>query len=85
MPDATNSRRQCGVPTEIVQWCKESGLPLTEYGLRLLIRQGKIPVRRIGKKQIIYLPNVVRFLTCADGADNGVASASAGGIRRIDV
>ena len=54
MPNKNNVRRQCGVPTEIVQWCKESGLPLTEYGLRLLIRQGKIPVRRIGKKQIIY-------------------------------
>ena len=85
MPDASNAHRQYGVTTEIVQWCKDAGIPLTEYGLRLLIRQGKIPVRKIGKKQLIYWPNVVRFLTCEDGADNSIVPAPVGGIRRIDV
>lgn len=53
-----------------VQRAKAEGLPLSEYGLRLLIRQGKIPVRIIGTKQLVFWPNVVDFLTCTTGSDN---------------
>ena len=53
-----------------VQRAKAEGLPLSEYGLRLLIRQGKIPVQIIGTKQLVFWPNVVDFLTCTTGSDN---------------
>jgi len=68
MPD--NIRSQWGFPRTIVKWAEDDGIPLTEYGLRLLIRQGKIPVRRIGAKQLIYYRNVVDYLSCVDGCDN---------------
>lgn len=68
MPD--NSRPQWGFPRTIVKWAEDDGIPLSEYGLRLLIRQGKIPVRRIGAKQLIYYRNVVDYLSCIDGCDN---------------
>lgn len=67
---AENSRSQWGFPRTIVKWAEDDGIPLTEYGLRLLIRQGKIPVRRIGAKQLIYYKNVVDYLSCVDGCDN---------------
>lgn len=53
-----------------VQRAKTEGLPLSEYGLRLLIKQGRIPVRSIGAKLLVYWPNVVAFLTCSAGSDN---------------
>ena len=68
MPDS--SRPQWGFPRTIVKWAEADGIPLTEYGLRLLIRQGKIPVRRIGAKQLIYYKNVLDYLSCVDGCDN---------------
>ena len=68
MPE--NSRPQWGFPRTIVKWAETDGILLTEYGLRLLIRQGKIPVRRIGAKQLIYYKNVVDYLSCVDGCDN---------------
>lgn len=64
------NRPQWGFPRTIVKWAEEDGIPLTEYGLRLLIRQGKIPVRRIGAKQLVYYKNVVDYLSCVDGCDN---------------
>lgn len=66
----SNTRHQWGFPRTIVAWAAEDGIPLTEYGLRLLIRQGKIPVRKIGAKNLIYYQNVVDHLSCATGCDN---------------
>ena len=68
MPD--NTRPQWGFPRTIVKWAEEDGIPLTEYGLRLLIRQGKIPVRKIGAKNLIYYKNVMDYLSCSTGCDN---------------
>lgn len=65
-----NSRQQWGFPRTIVKWAEEDGIPLTEYGLRLLIRQGKIPVRKIGAKNLIFYKNVTDYLSCATGCDN---------------
>ena len=67
---SNENKPQWGFPRTIVKWAQDDGLPLTEYGLRLLIRQGKIPVRRIGAKQLIYYKNVVDYLSCVDGCDN---------------
>ena len=68
MPE--NIRPQWGFPRQVIAWAKEDGLPLSEYGLRLLIRQGKIPVRKIGAKNLIYYKNVTDYLSCVDGCDN---------------
>ena len=68
MPD--NSRPQWGFPRTIVKWAQDDGLPLSEYGLRLLIRQGKIPVRKIGAKNLIFYQNVLDYPMCTTGSDN---------------
>ena len=49
---------------------KIDGLPLTEYALRMLVKRGAIPVRYVGQKALLYYPNVVSYIQCADGSDN---------------
>lgn len=68
MPE--KERTQWGFTRQIVKWAGEDGIPLSEYGLRLLIRQGKIPVRKIGAKNLIYYKNVMDYLSCSTGSDN---------------
>lgn len=68
MPE--NNRPQWGFPRTIVKWAAEDGLPLSEYGLRLLIHQGRIPVRKVGTKNLIYYKNVMDYFTCSTGSDN---------------
>lgn len=64
----------------------KDGYPhVTEYALRHWIRIGAIPVRKVGQKQLLYYPNLIRFLQCVDGADNTpIANEAAHGIRRIE-
>lgn len=79
MPDVLTVR-------EAVTRCKAEGLPVSEYTLRQWVRSGAIPARKIGRKALIYYPNVVRFVRCADGADNTPATpAENGGIRKLEV
>lgn len=66
---------------EAIQRAKREGLPVSEYSLRGWIRSGAIPVRSVGKKSLIYFPNLVSFLRCDDGADNTSSEA----IRKVDV
>lgn len=68
-----------------VQRAKSDGLPVSEFSVRCWVRSGKIPVRRIGKKSLLFYPHLVRYLTCEDGADNTPATQLATGIRRIEV
>ncbi|MBQ8355684.1 MAG: hypothetical protein IJY40_08705 [Oscillospiraceae bacterium] len=71
---------------ETVDRLREDGYRISEYALRSWIRTGAIPARQIGKKSLIYYPNVLAFLQCADGQDNVPPPAvSPGGIRRIEV
>ena len=61
------------------------GLPVTEYSLRRWIKTGAVPVRSVGKKALLFYPNLVRYLQCEDGADNMPAAVGpAHGIRRVD-
>lgn len=69
---------------EATQRAKEEGIPISEYGLRRLVKAGKIPVRRIGTKTLIYFPNLVGFLTCESGSDNDPEVTVSFGIRRVD-
>ena len=54
---------------EAVARAKEDGLPVSEYTLRSRVKRGLIPIRRAGCKQLIYYPNLVRYLQCEDGGD----------------
>lgn len=53
---------------EAVKRAKKEGLPVSEYSLRTWIKSGAIPVRRVGKKVLLYYPNLVSYLQCANVA-----------------
>lgn len=79
MPDVLSIR-------ESSQRARSDGLPVSEYTLRQWVKTGAIPVRKAGQKTLIFYPNLVRFLQCADGSDNTTSPVSAGsGIRRVEV
>lgn len=64
---------------------KAEGIPVSEYTIRRLIKQGIIPARYIGPKAVFSYAALLRYLNCADGADNiQPATVAASGIRRID-
>lgn len=48
---------------------RAEGLPVTEYALRAWVKSGALPVRRIGRKSLIYWPNLRSFLACEQGGD----------------
>ncbi len=71
---------------QVVDRLKADGLPLSEYALRLLVKRGAIPVRYAGQKALIYYPNVISYIQCADGCDNAPATvADTNGIRRVNL
>ena len=79
MPDVVTIR-------EAVQRSKADGMPVSEYTLRMWIRSGAIPTRKVGQKALLFYPNLVRFLQCEDGADNTPATMTAvPGVRRVDM
>ena len=55
---------------EAVQRARADGMPISEYTLRLWVKNGAIPVRKVGQKVLIYYPNLVSYLQCKDGKDN---------------
>lgn len=65
---------------------KAEGIPISEYTIRRLIKQGIIPARYIGNKPVFSYAALLRYLSCEDGSDNNPATVVAlGGIRRIDL
>lgn len=71
---------------EAVRRARSEGLPIAEYTLRQWVKTGKIPVRQAGQKTLLFYPNLVRFLQCADGADNAPKiETEHPGIRRVDM
>ena len=71
---------------EAVQRARNDGMPVSEYTLRRWIKNGAIPVRKVGQKVLLYYPNLVRYLQCEDGKDNYPATVAAvSGIRRIEI
>lgn len=71
---------------EAVERARAEGFPVSEYTLRQWVRSGVVPVRKAGRKLLIYYPNLVRYLQCEDGGDNRPATVAAlPGIRRIDL
>lgn len=71
---------------EAVKRAKQDGYPIAEHALRQLIKTGVFPVRKIGNKNLIFYPNLIRYLRCEDGGDNKPATVTPfSGIRRIDL
>ncbi len=71
---------------EAVQRAKAEGLPITEFTLRRWIKTGAIPVRTVGKKVLLFYPNLTAFLRCDNGADNTPANHGAvNGIRPVEM
>ena len=71
---------------EAVQRAKADGLPVTEYTLRHWLKSGTIPTRTIGKKVLLYYPNLTKYVRCEDVAESAPATvADAPGIRRADL
>ena len=65
---------------------KAEGIPISEYTIRRLIKQGTIPARYIGNKPVFSYAALLRYLSCEDGSDNNPATVvPLGGIRRIDL
>lgn len=71
---------------KLAQRAKADGLPISEYTIRRLIRQGTLPTRYIGPKAVASYSALVRYFSCADGCDNTPATAGTGfGIRRVEL
>jgi hypothetical protein len=45
---------------------KEDGLNLSEHALRQIVREGRIPVVKLGVKSLIYYPNLQKYLQNGD-------------------
>lgn len=60
---------------EAVQRAKADGLPVSEYTLRMWVRSGAIPARKVGQKALIFYPNLVAYLRC-DGSSAGVSNTT---------
>lgn len=41
---------------------REEGLPLGEHALRTFVRRGEIPSIKLGRKYLLYYPNILRFI-----------------------
>lgn len=70
---------------EAVTRCKEEGLTVSEYALRGWVKSGEIAARKVGQKSLIYYPNLVRYLQCADDTAHAPTVTDSGGIRRLEV
>lgn len=71
---------------EAVQRAKDEGVPITEYTLRQWVKTGAVPVRRIGKKVLLYYPNLVKYLQCETGEITTPPVATVlPGLRRVEV
>ena len=55
---------------QAVERARQEGIPVSEYTLRRWVKSGAVPVRVAGSKQLLYYPNLVRYLQCVDGCDN---------------
>lgn len=80
------AKSDIGTVPQHAKRAKAEGIPISEYTIRRLIRQGIIPARYIGPKPVFSYAALLRYLSCADGADNiqPATVAATPGIRRIE-
>lgn len=70
---------------KLAKRAKSDGLPISEYTIRRLIKQGLIPARYIGQKPLASYSAIVRYFSCEDGCDNPATVAAVSGIRHVDL
>lgn len=58
---------------ETVQRAKAEDVPISEYTLRQWVRSGAVPVRKVGKKALIFYPNLLKYLQCEETTPATVA------------
>lgn len=61
---------------EAVTRAKGDGIPVSEYALRMWVKQGAIPARKAGRKILLFYPNLVNYVCCNDGCVNGTAGVN---------
>lgn len=66
---------------EAVSRAKAEGYPVSEYALRLWIKQGAFPIRKVGNKILVFYPNLVSFLRCESGGDNSAPTEKTFGMK----
>lgn len=66
---------------EAVKRANDDGYSISEYAVRLWIKRGQIPARKVGNAFLLFYPNLIKFLECADGCDN--APPQNGTFRRV--
>lgn len=69
---------------QLAKRAKADGIPISEYTIRRLIKQGILPARYVGMKPLVSYAALVRYFSCEDGCDNQ-PMAAAPGLRRIGV
>ena len=57
---------------EAVARAKASGINISEYTLRRVIRSGELPCRIVGRTYLISWEKLVNWATFVDGCDNAV-------------
>ena len=79
------AKSDIGTVPQHAKRAKAEGIPISEFTIRRMIKQGIIPARYIGKKAVFSYDALLQYLSCADGADNiqPVTMAGTPGIRRI--
>lgn len=55
---------------EAVARARGEGLPISEYTLRCWLKNGEIPARKAGNKTLLFYPNLVKYLQCADSEES---------------
>lgn len=80
------AKSDIGTVPQHAKRAKAEGIPVSEFTIRRMIKQGIIPARYIGKKAVFSYNALIHYLSCADGADNvQPAMVAAPGIRRVDL
>lgn len=59
---------------EAVNRARNNGMPVSEYTVRRAIRSGQLPCRIVGRTYLITWTNFMKWITCANNADNTAVS-----------
>lgn len=68
---------------QAVARARENGIPLSEYALRLWIRQGRVPIRKVGTKALVSYSRLVSYISCEDGMGDNPPPAQLAGAREF--
>ena len=58
---------------ELVRKANQCGMSITDYTIRRVIRQGKLPCRKLDRTYLIPWKLFVHWIMCEDDCDNAVS------------